>query len=192
MGRDCFWEDTGMGPWDERDFFLYIKWRCNGMLHERVYEAIYEAAASAGEGVFLEVGTAHAAATVCLALGKRHGKYVPDDKIYSVEKIIGGSRSRYGGVEENLAIIRDNLSHFGVDEQVELLIGDVEQVANLVPAAQGISLLMLDADGHIDRDFFLFYNSVNPGGRIIIDDYADAGRLARTRGRKVKVSLKHR
>jgi hypothetical protein len=50
------------------DTFLRIKWRCNGMLHEEIYRAIYEAAAPAAAGNFVEVDTAHGAATVCLVL----------------------------------------------------------------------------------------------------------------------------
>lgn len=172
------------------DTFLRIKWRCNGMLHEEVYRAIYEAAASAAAGNFVEVGTAHGAATVCLALGKRNGAAGGDGTVYSVDKIVGGSREDYGTFEENLELIRKNLSYFGVDQDVRLLIGDVEEVASQIPSEPPISLLMLDADGRIDRDFSLFYNHVTPGGTIIIDDYADLALLGRPKGRVARVDLK--
>jgi hypothetical protein len=77
-----------------------------------------------------------------------------------------------------------------VDQDVRLLIGDVEEMASQIPSEPPISLLMLDADGRIDRDFSLFYNYVTPGGTIIIDNYADLALLGRPKGRVARVDLK--
>ena len=38
-------------------------------------------------------------------------------------------------------------------------------------------MLLIDADGAIDRDFELFYNKLFPGSSIIIDDYFDNVRI---------------
>lgn len=45
-----------------------IKQKCNGMLSAEMYHRIYEYAAKAPAGNFIEIGAAHGAATVCLGL----------------------------------------------------------------------------------------------------------------------------
>jgi len=51
-----------------------------------------------------------------------------------------------------------------------LLIGDVNDVHHQVEQNQPLSLLFIDADGAIDRDFRLFYNRLLDNAPIIIDD----------------------
>lgn len=175
------------------DIFEKVRDRCNGMLDPRVYRTIFEAAKSASEGDFVEVGTAHGAATVALALGVRaRPEARPATTIYSIEKIMGGSRAAYGGVAENTAIIEGNFRQFGVSDLIQLRIGDSEEVAAGLPKEKPISLLMLDADGRIDRDFALYYNRLTPGAKIIIDDCKDVPRVKRAGSGKMKIDLKHK
>ena len=167
-----------------------VRLRCNGMLTADVYQRVFDTAFSAEGTTFIEVGTAHAAATVCLALGlKASGR---TGTIYSFEKIVGGSRERFGGVDRNIKIIEDNLCHFGVRDYVELVVGDVSETHSRVPAGQAIDLLMLDADGMIDRDVRLFYDLLQPACPIIIDDVADVTRLKAVGGRRYRVDQKLR
>ena len=95
-----------------------VRKACNGMLPLHVYERIFETAKTSSGTTFLEVGTAHAAGTVCLALGLQASGRA--GKVYTFEKILGGSRERYGDYDENIAIIRNNLAEFGVADTVEL------------------------------------------------------------------------
>lgn len=155
--------------------FLKIKKVCNGMLHTDVYNRLSEVAKDSNSTTLVEVGTAHAAGTVSIALGAHDsGKSI---RVYSFDKIVGGSRDAYGGLEENLEIIKRNLSHFGVSDIVELVIGDVRETHTALPEGEQIGFLMLDADGRIDRDFDLFFNRVAPGAPIVIDDYEDRVRV---------------
>lgn len=168
--------------------------RCNGMLAPAAYEAIYSAARSAPTQSFVEVGTAHAAGTVCLAMGLRDSGRT--GKVYTFEKIIGGSREAFGSMDQNVQIIKSNLDYFGVSDLCELIIGDVSELASRVPSSERIGLLCLDADGAIDRDFRLFFSQVAEGAPIIIDDVQDMTRV-KVVGRerlhaKCKVDLKHR
>jgi predicted O-methyltransferase YrrM len=156
--------------------FRDLKRHCNGMLHPTVYRRLYETAKSYG-GTIVEVGTAHAAGTVALALGlKTSGT---SGRIYSIEKIVGGSREAYGTPDENLSIIRGNLKHFGVEDSVELLIGDVSDLHKEIPPDREISMLVLDADGQIDRDFMLFFNRLRARAPIMIDDCEDSVQVKR-------------
>lgn len=163
-----------------------VKRICNGLLPIEVYSAMYEAAKSAPEVLFVEVGTAHAAGTVSLAMGLRDSGRV--GKVYTFEKILGGSREAFGGIDKNKEIIKKNLKAFGVDDLVHLEIGDVAETADAVPKDKPLGLLCLDADGAIDRDFGLFFDRLSEGAPIIIDDSRDMTRIKRL-GR---IGLSHR
>ena len=167
-----------------------VKERCHGMLSAHVYQKIYDTARSSEGGVIVEIGAAHGAGTVCLAMGLRDASR--PGKVYSFEKIIGGSREQFGGLSENEKIIRSNLRHFGVEDRVELIIGDVEDDHHRVPRDRPIEVLVLDADGRIDRDIGLFYDSVRIGGAVIIDDVADMVRVKPTKDGRYSVDQKHR
>ena len=167
---------------------------CNGLLPIEVYSAMYEVAKRAPEKFFVEVGTAHAAGTVSLAMGLRDSGRV--GKVFTFEKITGGSREAFGGIDKNKGIIKKNLKAFGVDDLVHLEIGDVAETAAAVPNDKPLGLLCLDADGAIDRDFSLFFDRLSEGAPIIIDDSRDMTRIKRL-GRiglshRLKVDQKHR
>lgn len=175
--------------------FKSIRLRANGMLSQQVYEQIYQTAYEAKQGNIVEVGTAHGAATIALALGlKDSGK---QSKVYTFEKITGGSREQYGGIDENTKIIQENFKESHVESSVELFIGDVETEYEKLRKkvefiSQPISLLMLDADGSIDRDFSYFYNQLLPGSTIIIDDCDDRIKVKYITNNKIKIDLKHK
>jgi predicted O-methyltransferase YrrM len=135
------------------------------MLPAEVYRAIYETAMRVESGDIVEIGTAHGAATIALAKGLDKGKVI------TVDKIRGGSRDEFGDIQHNIAIIQDNFKTFNVAEDIEFHAGTSLEIAAELPKTLKIGLLMLDADGAIDRDFKLFYDRVVPGAPIIIDDY---------------------
>jgi len=155
--------------------FKSIKQNANGMLPVATYEKIYSYAKNS-QGDIVEVGTAHGAATICMASAIEPGS----GKVYTFEKIFGGSREKYGSVDDNIKIIKFNYEKFGVSDRIEQFIGDVVIEADKIKDLSSFSMLMLDADGRIDRDFVLFYDRLKPGGYIIIDDCDD----------RIKVKLK--
>jgi predicted O-methyltransferase YrrM len=171
-----------------------VRSRCNGMLSVSVYSKVYEFARFAPKGSFVEVGTAHGAATV--TLGAALLETESDHLVYSFEKIVGGSREEFGSVEENKKIIRDNIEAFGLDDVIRLTFGDVSSEHGAVPEDERISLLMLDADGKIDRDFAYFFDRLVPEARIIIDDVSPDVRVkCRTKTLEVhdlRIDQKHR
>lgn len=170
--------------------FVALKIACNGMLSPQTYERIYRSAQSAPEGICVEVGTAHGAATVAMALAIRDKNEA--SKIYTFDRLEGGSRSRWGSQANNLEIVKSHFAEYKVDAVIELNVGEVETLAHVVPAETPISMLVLDADGMIDRDFRLFYNQMPEGGVIVIDDCNDIAKVARKRGRRISVDLKHK
>ncbi len=173
----------------EENQFKEIQKVANGMLALKVYQKIYEQAKNADEGIIIEVGTAHGAATIALALGVLDsGK---KSKIYTFEKIIGGSRERYGTIEQNIKIIQHNFKTFGVDKIINLIIDDVQNAYSKI-TQEPISLLMLDADGSIDRDLSYFYNNLKNNSPIIIDDCNDYVKLKYGDSNVINVDLKHK
>lgn len=170
-----------------RPDFAEIRRRCDGMMSAEVYEQVYDAALAAPGEVFVEVGTAHGAATVCLALALRNSGRA--GRVYSFDRFGRGGRAPYAN-GRNLEIARASLAAFGVADMVEIIPGDIGKVD--VPASiDGAGLLMLDCDGRIDRDFAAFYDRLRPGATIIIDDCADRVRAASRKGR-LRIDQKHR
>lgn len=159
------------------------------MLSAQVYGKIYDLVQQAPEGDVVEVGTAHGAATIAMTLGRlRHDN---DAKTYTIDRLQGGSRTRFGTVEDNRAIIQKNFEHFDIKKNVTLLVGNVDEVADAIPDDITISVLMIDADGAVDRDLERFYNKLTPGGLIIIDDYNPDVHLKRRDG-GIFVDQKHK
>jgi predicted O-methyltransferase YrrM len=168
--------------------FAEIAIRCSGMLAPSIYQRIYEMARDAAGELIVEVGTAKGAATVALALGLRDaGK---PGRVISFDR--GRQRSGRGDPHAYLEGVKRNLRHFGVEEYVELVVGEVNKTADVVPQSAEISMLMLDADGAIDRDLGLFFSRVAPGGAVIIDDSADLVRVHRVGFSTTKIDAKMR
>ena len=150
-----------------------VKKKANGMLSIDVYQEMYHLAQKVEQNTtILEIGTAHGAGTISLALGSQ-GK----NRIASIDKITGGSRDKFGTLEENKVIIKNNFKYFGVEKVIDFYIGTSTEIASHLPEELTISMLVIDADGAIDRDFELFYNKLLPGSTIIIDDYSNYVRI---------------
>ena len=152
-------------------YFWYLKERTRGMLAPAAYRQIYELAKGLPDLPFVEVGAG--ASTIALARGFRDsGKGAP---VVSIEKCEGGSRARFGDYDDNLRILRRNLSRFGVLEGVRLFAkpfreGDAEELLETVGSLR-IAGFMHDADGRLDRDFSVLWPMVVNGGLLVVDDY---------------------
>jgi predicted O-methyltransferase YrrM len=158
------------------------------MLAPAIYRRLYETAFSAPDGFIVEIGTAMGAATVSLALGLQHaGKR---GRLITVDR--GCRRAGGGDPTSYRKQVKANLRHFGVEDHVDLIVGEAAEAVKAVPPSASISVLMIDADGAIDRDLQTFFDRVVPGGDIIIDDCVDVVRLHRTGLFAVRVDAKMR
>lgn len=177
----------------ESNVFEEIKASANGMLPVEVYERIFETAKSSEGGAFVEIGTAHGASTIAMALGAiQSGKSF---HIYTCDPIISvqgsfASRASFGSTTENVTLIRSHFQKFNVDQHITVVVGTC---AELLEQAQidKIDLLMLDADGRIDRDIKLLFDKLTPNCPIIIDDIDNAVYIKRVKG-VWRVDQKHR
>lgn len=158
----------------------WMKWRTGGMLSPLGYRAIYRAARALPDLPFVEIGAASGSATIAIARGFIDtGRSAP---VVAVEKCEGGSRERFGGYDDNLAILERNLQRFGVAGRVRLFTRaiDEQSAPDLLQLVGGdrISGFMHDADGRLDRDFTLFWPLTIDGGLIIVDDFTDDDDIA--------------
>lgn len=161
-----------------------------GILALSVYRRLHEAAARAGGGTFVEIGSAYGAATVALALGARSGGQ--PFRLYTADVFDEEIAPRWRGMTgaDGVAQLCAGLHDFGVQEDVTVVRGTT---ADLLTAhdLSNINLLLIDADGRIDRDLGLLLDRLSPGAAIIIDD-ADGGVYLETSSRPPTVDLNHR
>lgn len=166
--------------------------KCNGMLPVEVYRRLFDSFAHIDPEPIIEIGTAHGAATTAMGLGSRYFK--KRHKIFTVD-IFGGrfsSRRAYGSPDENLQIVVENLKRAEILDRVNIFKGTSEDFARSEHCPQSISMLMLDADGRIDRDFLLYYSKLKPGGQIVIDDADTEIFLSLNADKEAYIDLKHR
>ncbi len=167
--------------------------RIDALMPSRVYDALFDAAAAAGPRQVLEIGTAHGAGTIALALGAAAGGH--DTRITTVDTLqvlpdIPSSRARFGGPAENARIVREIFEMAGVADRISLHVGRSAGFAAEMPAGFRIDMLVLDADGRIDRDLALFGPCLAPGAVVVVDDI-DGNIAAALRGGRLEIDLKH-
>jgi predicted O-methyltransferase YrrM len=175
-----------------RPGLLEIVRQANGMLPAPVYEALWECAQQAPGTCFVEVGTAHGAATIALALGGQDAGL--NVTVHTIDRLGGkfSSRARFGSVEENRAIVQKNFACARVAKCISLFVGSTDEFVASGRCPDRIDLLMLDADGRIDRDLLHFYNLLAPNAIIVIDDIDRGVYLGTTHDGTPYVDLKHR
>lgn len=174
---------------DEVDRLLArVKHEAFGWMPLPVYRRLYDTAAARNGGAFVEIGTAQGAATIALALGaKAAGKPF---RIYTVDDFVTGSRPRSGSPQEKLALVRRGYEAFGVADSIENVIGSTADFPTTAGLPE-IALLLIDADGRIDRDLALLHGRLAPDCPVIVDDMDDAFYIYMRKGRLV-IDQKHR
>jgi predicted O-methyltransferase YrrM len=153
---------------DYNDLLRHSATVAGGMLPIAVYRKLFDLGAAGG--TIVEIGTAHGAATIAMALGAKQGG--KPFHIYTVDPFEGefSSRRQYGSAAQNSEIVKRNLSLFGVADHVTVVAGTSETLVETNPVT-AISLLFLDADGRIDRDLAILYDRLSPLCTIGVDDY---------------------
>ncbi|EPX84972.1 O-methyltransferase [Salipiger mucosus] len=165
----------------------------DALMTRAVYDALFDAAAEEGATRILEIGTAHGAGTIAMALGAASRGH--DTRISTVDTLqalpdIPSSRSEHGDVAQNEAIVRGNFRKAGVADRIDLHVGRSEAFAAAMPEDFRIDMLVMDADGRIDRDLLLFGERLVPGALVVVDDI-DGKVGAAFRGGGLSIDLKH-
>jgi hypothetical protein len=168
--------------------FNEIVRRCHGMLAPASYRKIYEFGRAGG--LIVEVGTALGAATAALAMGLRDSGQ--PGRVYTFDPMTGGPLRQISSVNDRRALVRDNLRHFEVEGLVDIVTDTLGGGLSEIKEPGPISVLMLDADGRIDRDLIAVADRLQAGTKLIIDDDADLVRLSALGGARLKVDQKMR
>ena len=178
-----------MGSGLDRDF-EYLRERTHGMMPTAVYERIYATAAALGGRDIVEVGTGHGAGAISAALGLLDGGM--GGRVYTVDRLEGGSRAIYGSRVDNQRIIDTLLASFEVEDVVTVVVAQAADIPDLLPPDLDIGLVILDADGRVDRDLLALWSRLSPRAAVVIDDYEDRGLARRTGWARVVVEAKFR
>ena len=153
--------------------FTVLQWDTDGLLTPDVYEAIYHTFRRIGHDDVIEIGGAGGSASIaiCWALQDAHSRA----KLVVIEKCEGGTRTKYGDYQTNFDRYWSAAGRNGVSDRIDLFpeyltFENGEQVHRKV-TTERLGGLMIDADGQIHRDFWLFWKRLAPGAPIVIDDY---------------------
>lgn len=165
----------------------------DALMSRAVYDALFDLVATHRPTRILEIGTAHGAGTIAMALGAE--SVAAATQIQTVDTLqvlpdIPSSRAVYGDAKANEAIVRRNFRSAGVEDRVALHVGRSDEFAACLPDGVSIDMLMLDADGRIDRDLLLFSASMAPDCLVVIDDI-DGEAAATVRHGGLAIDLKH-
>lgn len=155
--------------------FYKLRKKTNGMLLPVVYKTLYDLCYELPDLDVVEVGGATGAGSISLAWAMRDAK--KRSNLIVVEKCEGGTRTDIGGYTENLELIQEHFAAFNAREKIvlfphELTFENGAEVLSLIQTPQ-IAAFIHDADGRLDRDFYLFWERLQPGGLIVVDDYAN-------------------
>ena len=153
--------------------FGILRKETEGLLDTEIYEELHRRVLSGVEGPILEIGTASGTAPIAMALALKSRK--SPHKIFTVDRFVGGTRAQYGSVEDNIGRFRSFAKKWNVDRWIDLHVMEVDQtmvqslIERILP--NQLSGLILDADGSIHRDLFLFNRVLSKDTFIFIDDY---------------------
>jgi predicted O-methyltransferase YrrM len=135
------------------------------MLHHSVLVLLEHTAAMAQAGI-LEIGSYIGGSTMAIGRGLRQSPQpVP---FWTLEKGIAHPTHPHLPTDDSFAHLQRNLRQAGLERYATLIKGwadapDVVQPLQQAIAATGLSLLLIDADGDVDRDFNLYLHLCRPG-----------------------------
>src|SRR5438876_510256 len=153
--------------------FAYLKYKTGGLLEPVIYERLYEELQTAQDFDIIEVGGASGTASISIAWAMQTAKM--KSRLVVIEKCEGGTRDLYGDYRSNFERFNRFIREFGVADRITLYaqyltLENGAEVLNLLKS-NWIAALVIDADGHIHRDFFIFWKRLVEQGIIVIDDY---------------------
>ena len=152
----------------EPDFVKIARVAKGKMLREN-YSDLYQEAMKLGKGTVVEIGPAGGAGTIVLGLAAKQN---PDiERIITIDAFQNSRsiKSLYN-IEENIEDLRKNLASFDCGEKVTIMVAGHEDWEKIREGP--VTMLVIDADGGLDRDFSNYYNLLIPGATVFVDDCA--------------------
>jgi len=151
--------------------FRKVKKLCHGYLDAAIYEEIYKYGLSAEEGIVVDIGPAQGGSTISFGLALRENTKLK--KIYSIDTFCNSAALiSSDDIQKNIDQLYSNLNEYDLTNYVTAIVAGRDNL-NFIKDNEKISVLFIDADGALDRDFKLYYNHLTDGAFIIIDDCAN-------------------
>ena len=148
--------------------FGRINRAAKGAMSPANYRDLYREASALGKGTIVEIGPAQGAGTIVLGLAAKKNPNI--ERIISIDAF---EKSQHlislDNVEDNIRELRKNLSSFHCGERVTIMTAGHEDWEMIKHSR--ITMLVIDADGGLDRDFSNYYNLLVPGATVFVDDY---------------------
>ena len=152
---------------DAEPDFRKIKETAYGLMSTENYRNLYRNALSVTEGEIVEIGPARGASTIALALASKRNPNIK--QIISIDTFRESwSLKTWDNIEENIQDLKDHLSAFECCDLVHIMIAGHEDIG--VVEKFPISMMFIDADGSLDRDFTKYYHMLLPGALVVVDD----------------------
>ena len=152
---------------DDEPDFERIKKTAYGLMSPENYRDLYRYARSVSEGEILEIGPARGASTIALALAAKRNKDIK--QIVCVDTFRESwSLKTWDNMEENIRDLKEHLSAFECRDLVHIMVAGHEDVGLIEQFP--ISMMFIDADGALDRDFPKYYHMLSPGALVVVDD----------------------
>lgn len=171
-----------------------------GIMSAEVFQALYEASLGSKLDV-IDIGVGRGGTSISYAWGILDACRV--GRVHAIDQFFQHKAPRPHQftkathpddcVTLNIGQFNSNLAMNGVEHLVTLWPGTTDEISRSFSRDVRAGILSIDVDGHIDRDLLYFYDFVEEGGLIIIDDCADTinkhGRenINKMRGRSDKV-----
>jgi predicted O-methyltransferase YrrM len=165
----------------------------DSLLDPRTYRWLYLIVLELSPRKILEIGTAHGAATVVMGIAAKSlgiDFHIQTIDVLASRDNVPSSRSKFGDENVNAQIIRNNFLREGLSGDIDLFIGTSEDYFESRPPMVKYDLILIDADGRIDRDLALLVDFLREGTTIIFDDYDRSVKMIRFAGLKY-LDLKH-
>lgn len=165
----------------------------DALFDPRTYRWLYQIVVEINPRIILEIGTAHGAATIVMGIAAKSLEtnfYILTIDVLKSRDNILSSRSRYGDENINAEIIRNNFLREGLSGHIDLFVGTSQDYFESRPALVKYDLVLIDADGRIDRDLSLLIDFLREGTTIIFDDYDRSVNMIKFGGLKY-LDLKH-
>lgn len=141
-----------------------------GYLGANVYREIWSSARRAPAGFFVDIGPGQGGSTISLGLAAK--KRSDGSRVLTFDRFAGSAAMLHGDhVEQNVHQLRRNLRRFRVEEWVKIHVVPKHTPETIIQDGRSISVLFIDADGALDRDFLALYKWLAPGASVIVDDF---------------------
>lgn len=179
---------------EDIESYLKIKLKyVDALLPMSVYSKLYMLVKSERPSNILEIGTAHGAGTIAMALSCVDNDiscHIDTIDVFEESEQIPSSRSKFGDKNKNVEIVKEHFQKSGVDAIIKVFVGTSDLFFSSKIIEKKYDFVVIDADGRIDRDLIHLQPFLRKSSIIVIDDIDGSPQMQNPLG-KMRIDLKH-